>query len=84
MKFRISLAVNIVLVVVAIALGCRIISMTVGEYYYHKMVGGLAAGAASKLDTGHIDLVRQTLAAIPSDPDSIALIEASKKVGVIK
>ncbi len=84
MKFRISLAVNILLLVVLIALGCRMLSMTIGDFYYHKMVGGLAAGAASELDKGHVDLVRQALASIPSDPDELALIAASKKVGVMK
>ena len=84
MKFRISLAANVLLIIVVVALGCRIASITVGEYYYHKMVGGLVAGAASELDKGHADLVRQALAAIPADPDTLALIEASKKVGVMK
>jgi uncharacterized Tic20 family protein len=84
MKFRISLAVNIVLLVVLIALGCRMLSITIGDFYYRKMVGGLAAGAVSELDKGHVDLVRQALALIPSDPDELALIAASKKVGVMK
>ena len=84
MKFRISLVANVVLVVAVIALSCQIASITVGEYYYHKMVGGLAAGAASELEKEHADLVRQALAAIPADPDTLALIEASKKVGVMK
>ncbi len=84
MKFRISLTVNIVLLVVLIVLGCRMLSMTIGDFYYRKMVGGLAAGAVSELDKGHVDLVRQALASIPSDPDDLALIGASKKVGVMK
>jgi hypothetical protein len=58
--------------------------MTIGDFYYRKMVGGLAAGAVSELDKGHVDLVRQALASIPSDPHELALIEASKKVGVMK
>jgi hypothetical protein len=84
MNLRISLAANVLLIIVVVALGCRIASVTVGEYYYHKMVGGLAAGAVSELDNGHADLVRQALASIPSDPDELALIEASKKVGVMR
>ena len=83
MKFRISLAVNIVLVVVLIALGCQMLLVRIGDFYYRKTVSCLAAGAVSELDKGHTDLVRQTLASIP-DPDDVALIEACKKVGVMK
>lgn len=83
MKFRISLVVNILLLVALIALGCRMLSVSIGDFYYHKMVGGLAAGAVSELDKGHVELVRQALALIPSDPYELDLIEASKKVGVI-
>jgi len=84
MKFRISLAGNILLLIVTIILGRQLLSVGIGDYYYRKMVGVVAAGAASELDKGHAELVRQTLGSIPSDPDYTAIIEAGKKVGVIK
>jgi len=83
MKLRLSIALNIVLAVLAITLLWQIIPMRIGDYYYRKMVGGLAAGAVSELDHGHADVVRKALASIPADPDDPAIIEASKTVGVM-
>ena len=84
MKLRLSIALNIVLGVLSIALVWQIISMRVGDYYYRKMIGGLAAGAVSEMDHGRTDAVRKALATIPSDPNDKAIIEASKAIGVMQ
>ena len=84
MKFKISLALNIVLFLLVLILGVSMISVTIGDFYYRKTVGIVASGAVAALEKGDTNLVHDALGGIRYDPDVAALNEAGRKLGVIK
>jgi hypothetical protein len=84
MKFKISVALNIVLLLFVLVLGGSVISTGIGDFYYRKTVGIVASGAVAALEKGDTNLVHDALGSIRSDPDVAALDEAGQKLGVIK
>jgi len=83
MKFKISVALNIILLLLLMFLGCGMVSDTIGDFYYRKKVGIVASGALVALENGKTDLVHDALSSIRSDPDDKALEDAGQKLGVI-
>jgi hypothetical protein len=84
MKFKISVALNIVLFLLVLILGGGVISSAIGDFYYRKTVGIVASGAVAALERGNTNLVHDALLGIRYDPDVGALDEAGQKLRVIK
>ena len=84
MKFKISIALNILLLATVGVLAYRHVSEKIGDYYYRKMVGVVCRGAAERIQKGDIDSVKAVMAAIPSDPGDADILSAGRKLGVIQ
>lgn len=84
MKFKISIVLNLLLLVAVGVLACRQVSKEVGDYYYRKMVGVVCSGAAEKLQKGDIDSVKAAMVVLSSDPSDTGIQAAGRKLGVIQ
>lgn len=84
MKFKISFALNIVLLLLVGILGGGVISSDIGHFYYRMKVGIIASGAVTALEAGKTNLVHDVLNGIRNSPDDKALDEAGQKLRVIE
>ena len=50
MKFKISVALNIVLLLIVLILGVSVVGDSIQDFYYRKTVGIVASGAVAALD----------------------------------
>ncbi len=82
MKFRISLALNLLLVGL---LAWQHMGRSIADFYYRKTVYTVVAGAVTELDKGNTKQVREALATIweSGRADEQILYKAGEKLGVI-
>ncbi|MEK7950189.1 hypothetical protein [Luteolibacter soli] len=85
MKFRISVILNVILIVVTLTMWKHQISVAIGDFYYRKTVYTVVAGSVSQLEKGNTKLVRDALALIWESGDAKQPIieNAGQKLGVI-
>jgi hypothetical protein len=84
MKFKTSIALNLLLLATVGALTYRQASKEVGNYYYRKMVGVVCGGAAEKLQKGDIDSVKAAMVVLSSDRSDAGIRTAGRKLGVMQ
>ena len=76
MKFYISLAVNVLLLVTVIVLMASSYSTAIGNFYLRRKMGGLVGTALHELRNGNKELVQYAFEAISPDANDDGLNEA--------
>ena len=76
MKFYISLAINVILLVTVIVMMVSSTSAAIGNFYLRRKIGGLVGNALHELRNGNKELVQYAFEAISPDVNDDGLNEA--------